>query len=310
MIRLFAAIVCAWGLTACTGNSSSEQSSSSSAGSTAAGSPSTDPKLPSVIRVSAIPDENPTELQRKYKPLVHFLKESLGAEVKYIPVTDYGAAVQALAAGKVDFAWLGAFTHVQARNMADVEPLCMREVDRNFKSVFVTAADSGIEKVEDLRGKTFAFGSKSSTSGHLMPRHFITTEFQLDPDRDFDGSPVFSGSHDATIRMVESGRVAAGAANMLVWERLVREKKVDTDKIRVFWTTPGYVDYVWTARKALPAEVRQKFANAFLALDAGKEADAQVLGLQDAKKFVKASPGDFDAVEKVALSTGLLKPGK
>jgi phosphonate transport system substrate-binding protein len=257
--------------------------------------------------VSAIPDENPTELQRKFQPLVDHLEKALGAKVSYVPVTDYGAAVTALAAGKVDFAWLGGFTHVQARHQAEVVPLCMRDVDREFKSVFFAAADAGIEKMEDLKGKSFAFGSKSSTSGHLMPRHFLTTQFSLNPEEDFAGAPVYSGSHDATIKMVESGKVHAGAANMLVWERLEREKTIDSAKVKVFWTTPGYVDYVWTARKAVPEDVRKKFTDAFLSLDMSKPDDAKVLQLQDAKKFVPASPSDFDAVEKVALSTGLLK---
>ena len=264
-------------------------------------------KKVATVRVSAIPDENPTELLRKFQPLVDFLKKSLGAEVEYIPVTDYGAAVQALASDKVDFAWLGAFTFVQASHQAKVEPLCMREVDRNFKSVFIASAESGITAISDLKGKTFAFGSKSSTSGHLMPRHFLTTEHGLDPEKDFERT-TFSGSHDATIKMVESGQMQAGAANSLVWQRMLKEGKVDKDKVNVVWTTPGYVDYVWAARTAVPQKLRDKFKAAFLGLKPG-EGDA-VLKLQDAKRFVAASQDDFKAVEKVALDAGLLKPAK
>jgi len=262
----------------------------------------------SVIRVSAVPDENPSELQRKYEPLVEHLSKALGTEVVYVPVTDYGGAVQALAAGKVDFAWLGAFTHVQSRHLADVEPICMRAIDREFESVFIANKESGISSMSDLGGKTFAFGSKSSTSGHLMPRHFLTAEHQINPDRDFDGAPVFSGSHDATIKMVELGKVQAGVANSLVWQRMVRENQVDEDKVAVVWTTPGYVDYVWTARKAVDPLIRSKFEQAFVSLDSHEPADAIILALQNAQSFVPASPKDFDAVEQVALSTGLLKP--
>ncbi len=262
------------------------------------------------FRVSAIPDENPTELMRRYEPLVAFLKKTLSADIDYVPVTDYGAAVQALAAGKVDFAWLGAFTYIQASYLTEVEPMCMRAVDREFKSVFIAHADSGIEDMATMKGKTFAFGSKSSTSGHLMPRHFLQSSHSIDADKDFDGAPVHSGSHDATVKMVESGKVQAGAVNMLVWQRLEREKKVDLAKVRVVWTTPGYVDYVWAARKGVDEAARKAFREAFLALDPKKEADAAVLKLQDAKKFVPAAPTDFEAVEKVALATGLLKPRK
>jgi phosphonate transport system substrate-binding protein len=265
------------------------------------------PELPEKIRVTGIPDENPTELAREYEPMTKLLTKQLGIPVEYVPVTDYGAAVQALIAGKVDFAWLGGFTHVQSRNMADVVPLVMRNIDREFHSVFIANAQSGIEKVEDTKAKKFAFGSKSSTSGHLMPRHFLLTEYSIDPDRDFDGAPVFSGAHDATAKMVESGKVQAGAMNKQVWERMAREGAVDTDEVKVIWQTPPYVDYVWTARAALPEQVRKGFADAFLGLDPTNPEHKPVLDRMGAEKYVTASPSDFDAIEAVATKIGLLE---
>lgn len=261
-----------------------------------------------VVRVTGIPDENPTELARKNARMIEYLEGKLGSRVEYVPVTDYGAAVQALAAGKVDFAWLGGFTHVQARVMAGAIPLCMRDIDREFKTVFIASRGSGITSPADLKGKTFAFGSKSSTSGHLMPRHFLVSQFQIDPDRDLNGSPVYSGAHDATVKMVESGKVEAGALNTEVWQRMVRDKQVDPAAVVVIWTTPPYVDYVWTAGKDVPAARREAFRRAFLELDASKPEQAAVLALQGAAKFVPAQPADFDSIEQVARSVGLLKP--
>ena len=239
--------------------------------------------------------------------MVKYLEKELGTKVEYVPVTDYGAAVQALMAGKVDFAWLGGFTHVQARVMAGAEPLCMRDIDREFKSVFIASADSGITSPADLKGKTFAFGSKNSTSGHLMPRHYLVTQYHIDPDHDFNGEPVFSGAHDATVKLVESGQVQAGALNIEVWDRLLKDRKVDTGKVKVVWTTPPFVDYVWTASKTIDPALRDRFKQAFLSLDAGKPDHAAVLALQGATKFVPAAPADFDAIEKVARGVGLLK---
>jgi phosphonate transport system substrate-binding protein len=259
------------------------------------------------IRVTGIPDENPTELQRRYDPMVEYLEAKLGAKVEYLPVTDYGAAVQALSAGKVDFAWLGGFTHVQARVIAGAVPLVMRDIDRDFKSVFIASAGSGISSPADLAGKSFAFGSKSSTSGHLMPRHYLLTEHEIDPAKDFAGDPVHTDAHDATVKMVESGKVQAGALNIEVWERMVAGGQVDPDKVKVIWTTPGYVDYVWTGRKGVDPTIKEAFTRAFLELDAAKPEHAAVLELQGANKFVPAAPEDFDAIEKVARDIGLLK---
>lgn len=260
-----------------------------------------------VIRVSGIPDENPTELARKYQPLVEHLQKHLGVKVVYVPVIDYGAAVSALAAGKIDFAWLGGFTHVQAKVLAGAKPVVMRDIDREFKSVFIAHASAGITRPEDMRGKSFTFGAKSSTSGHLFPRHFLSTQFNIQADKDFDGAPLYSGAHDATVKMVESGKVQVGALNSEVWSRMLAGQKVDTAKVKVIWTTPPFVDYVWTARKDLPASTVQKFGQAFLSLDAAKPQDKVVLDLQGAKTFVPAKAEDFLVIEQVGRSTGLLK---
>jgi phosphonate transport system substrate-binding protein len=260
-----------------------------------------------VIRVTGIPDENPTELARKNQPLVDFLEKKLGKKVIYIPVTDYGAAVSALSAGKIDFAWLGGFTFVQARHLAGAEPLAMRDIDRKFKSVFIANTAAGIEKPEDFKGKTFAFGSKSSTSGHLMPRHYLLSLLKIDPEKDFATLPVYSGAHDATVKLVESGKIQGGALNIEVWNRMLAESKFDATKIKLVWTSPEYVDYVWAVRKGVEPKLAAKFKKAFLNLDPNVPEEKAVLDLQGAKVFVAANQSDFDSIEKVARDTGLLK---
>ena len=126
-----------------------------------------------VFRVTAIPDESPTELARKAAPLMKYLEAQLGMKVEFTPVTDYAAAVEALANRKVDLAWFGGFTFVQAnaRSGGKAVPLVQREEDEKFRSVFITS-DPAIRQLTDLKGKDVSFGSQSSTSGHLMPRSF------------------------------------------------------------------------------------------------------------------------------------------
>ncbi len=260
-----------------------------------------------VIKVTGIPDENPTELARKNQPLVNYLEKRLGTKVVYVPVVDYGAAVSALAAGKVDFAWLGGFTYVQARVMAGAEPVVQRDIDRQFQSVFIANVGANITMVEDCRGKTFAFGSRSSTSGHLMPRYFMLKQLHIDPEKDLSGEPVYSGAHDATVKLVESGKIQCGVLNSEVWQRMLSENKFDKTKVKVTWTTPQYVDYVWTVRKGVPADIVSKFREAFLLLNPSNPEDKIILDLQGGHKFVTASPADFDALETIGRSTGLIK---
>ncbi|GIX47863.1 MAG: putative selenate ABC transporter substrate-binding protein [Candidatus Tectimicrobiota bacterium] len=260
-----------------------------------------------VLRLSAIPDEAPTELLRKYQPLVRYLEKELGMRVEFTPVIDYAASVEALAAGKVDMVWYGGFTHVQARHRTGGKAFAvvMRAADLNFHSKFIAHVDAGIERLEDLKGKTFAFGSVGSTSGHLMPRYFLL-QAGIVPERDFRRFS-FSGAHDATAKWVESGKVDAGALNEAVWDKLVREGKVDTTKVKVFWTTPPYVDYNWTVRADLDRLLVSRIARAFLNLDYHNPEHRPILELQRAKAYVLAVEDDFAGIEAAARAAGLLK---
>lgn len=258
------------------------------------------------LTVSAIPDENPQELLRKFKPFVDYIAKETGVKVKFFPVVDYAATVEGLAANRLDIVWYGGFTSVQATERAKgATRLAMREEDAKFKSVFVARKDSGIKSLKDLKGKTFAFGSVSSTSGHLMPRHFLA-KAGVQPDRDFKKFS-FSGAHDATAAWVAAGKVDAGALNFLVWEKLVKNNKVDTSKIDVFWETPPYVDYVWVARAGVPEAIKEKFKKALLKLDYSKPKDKEIMDLQRTKKFIPAKDADWDGIKKAAISAGMLK---
>ncbi len=261
---------------------------------------------PDVLRISAIPDEVPTELQRKYKLLVTYLEGQLGVKVKFIPVVDYAATVEGLAAKKLDLVWYGGFTHVQARKRTgNAIPLVMRIADADFHSKFIAHKDSGVRTLKDLKGKTFAFGSVSSTSGHLMPRYFLQ-QIGIIPERDF-AKFGFSGAHDATAKWVEAGTVQAGVLNEAVWNKLVKDGKVDTTKVKVVWTTPGYVDYNWTVRGDLDRGLMSKIARAFLNLDYSNPEHRKVMDLQRAKGYVIATEDDFKGIEAAAKAAKLLK---
>lgn len=260
-----------------------------------------------VLRVSAIPDEAPTELLRKFAPLGDYLKKELGLAVEFIPVVDYAASVEALAAGKIDLVWYGGFTHVQARHRTNntAYAVVMRQEDLQFHSKFIARADSGINSLQDLKGKTFAFGSVSSTSGHLMPRYFLQ-QAGLTPERDLQRFS-FSGAHDATAKWVETGKVDAGALNESVWDKLVQEGKVDTTKLKVFWTTPAYVDYNWTVRGDLDRHIVSRIARAFLNLDYNNPEHRAILDLQRAKSYVLATEDDFAGIVEAAKAAELLQ---
>ncbi|MBI3105223.1 MAG: putative selenate ABC transporter substrate-binding protein [Candidatus Rokubacteria bacterium] len=262
---------------------------------------------PEILRVSAIPDENPSELLRIYAPFAEYLSRELRMKVQFTPVVDYAATVEGLAAKKLDMVWYGGFTSVQAvrRTNGTARRLVLRQEDAEFKSVFVARPGSGIKGLEDLRGKTFAFGSVSSTSGHLMPRYFLL-QARITPEKDLK-QVAFSGAHDATALWVESGKVDAGALNFLVWDKLVQQQKVDRSKVAVFYTTPPYVDYVWTARGELDQGLLDRITAAFLKLDYRNPEHKKLLDLHRTKKYIKAKDTDWKGTEEAAIAAGLLK---
>lgn len=270
-----------------------------------------------VLRVGAIPDQEPQRLQRTYGLLADHLAAELGVEVAYVPVTDYQSAVTGFRVGDLDLVWFGGLTGVQARAEVDgAHAVAQRDIDRAFTSVFITRADSGIAPVSDvsglaeLAGHSFTFGSESSTSGRLMPEYFLR-QAGLDPTTDFDGPPGYSGSHDATIELVRSGTYEAGALNSQVWDARVAEGAVEPDEVVEIFRTPPYADYHWVARPDLDRRFGAGFTDrvvaALTSLDPADPDDAAILDLFGAGAFVLADDGDYAAIEAVARDAGLLR---
>lgn len=259
------------------------------------------------FKITTIPEEVATEQVRKLGPITKYLESKIGMKVEFIPVNDYPAAVEALVNKNVDMVWFGGFTHVQAnvRSGGKIIPIVQREEDTKFQSVFITKTSSGIKTLADLKGKQVSFGSASSTSGHLMPRSFLLAN-SIDPDKDFK-RVAYSGAHDATIASVVAGKVDAAALDITVWNKFVSEKKVDTNEVNVFYTTPGYFNYNWSVHADMPAALREKVTQALLDLSPNDPVGKEILTLNRATKYVTTKPENYKGLETAARSAGLLK---
>ena len=263
-----------------------------------------DAARPPVLRVSMIPSTDPGKIVRESRSLVAHLEKETGAEVELTVPTNYAAVVEAIANDQVDIAYLGGFTYVQASERAGVRPLVQRERDRNFHSVFITHPGSGIDGLADLKGRSFAFGDVNSTSGHLMPEYFMR---QNNVDPEVIAKAVYTGGHDATALAVANSKVDAGAMDEAVFERMTKEGKLDPGKVRVFYTTPPFFDYVWAARKGLDPQLAEKFSAAFLKLSAADPAQGPILDLLGASGYAKASDSDYDKLRQAARDARLMK---
>ena len=265
---------------------------------------SSEPSNTQVLRLSMIPTTDPGKIVRESQPLVAYLEKETGAKVELTVPSNYAAVVEALVSDQVDIAYLGGFTFVQASQRADVQPLVQRERDRNFHSVFITPSDSGIDDLQDLKGRRFAFGDVNSTSGHLMPEYFMR---QSNVDPNVIANAFYSGGHDATALAVANKKVDAGALDETVFEKMTKEGKLDPGKVKVFYTTPPYFDYVWAARKGLDPQLAERFSNALLKLSPDDATHKQLLDSLIATKYQRANNSDYDKLRQAARDAGLLK---
>ena len=270
------------------------------------------------LRIGAIPDQEPERLQRTYDLLSTYLETEIdGLTVEYVPVTEYSSAVTGFSVGDFDAVWFGGLTGVQARLEVDgSNAILQRDIDAEFTSVFIARADSGIDPIADveglseLAGRSFTFGSESSTSGRLMPQSFLT-QAGIDPATDFASQPGFSGSHDATIEVVSAGSFEVGALNSQVWDARIEEGVIDTDEVVEIFRTPEFFDYHWLAQPDLDDRLGDGFTEqleaAFLALDESNPDHAAILELFGAGSFVTTENGNYAAIESVGRDTGLIR---
>jgi phosphonate transport system substrate-binding protein len=267
--------------------------------------------------ISAIPDQDPEKLNRGYVALTDYLSKELGVPVEYKPVTDYAAVVTAFKVGDVDMVWFGGLTGVQARLQVEgAEAILQRDIDEKFTSTFIASKASGIAPVTDakalaaaLKGRTFTFGSDSSTSGRLMPQYFMQQGGLALTD--LKGEAGFSGSHDKTIKLVEAGTFEAGALNSQVWASRVAKGEVDLEKVQVIWQSPTYYDYHWIIRPDVAANFGPDFATklkaAFIQLNADTAEHKDIMGFFGAKKFIETKNDNYAAIEQIGREIGKIK---
>lgn len=268
------------------------------------------------LRIGAIPDQNPEKLNRLYGLLAKELSQKLNVPVRYVPVSNYPAAVSAFRTGGLDLVWFGGLTGVQARlQTPGAQVIAQRDIDAKFRSVFIANTQSGLQPISSiqglkaLQGKRFTFGSESSTSGRLMPQHFMQ-KAGLTPNQFAGGSPGFSGSHDATIALVQSGSYEAGALNEQVWTSNVKNGKVNPSKVVVIWRTPPYVDYHWIARPGLDKRFGSGFTTKLQKAILGIKPSGNgktILELFAAGKFIPATASQYKPIEAVGRQLGKIR---
>ena len=262
-----------------------------------------------IFTFTAIPDQDETRLVERFSRFAKYLEAQLGVPVKYVPVKTYPAAVTAFINNDVQLAWFGGYTGVQARHaVPGSEAIAQGAEDVNFKSYFIANSETGLKASKDfpagIAGKTLLFGSRSSTSGRVMPEYFIRKHFAgKQPDQIFS-RVGFSGDHSRTLQLVQSAAYQVGVMDYTVYEVEKKAGRVDESRVSVIWESPTFPDYQFTIRgdvdKQFGSGFKDKVRRAIVSL-----ADPEILGYFARSKFIPASNAEYAPIEEVAAATKL-----
>lgn len=256
------------------------------------------------IKFTAIPDQDESALVERFSKVADYLTKATGVTFEYVPVKSYAASVAAFKNSEVYLAWFGGLSGVKARRAVQgAQAIAQGVEDTSFISYFIAHTSTGLQEGEtlsaDLKGKTFTFGSKGSTSGRLMPEYYLRKAFGKAP-ADVFKRVGFSGDHSKTIALVQAGSYQVGAVNYKVWEKELAEGKIDTTKVTVIWKTPTYPDYNWTIRpdvdKKFGSGLTEKIKNALIECT-----DKEILNTFPRESFIAAD----NSLYKPILTTGL-----
>lgn len=254
--------------------------------------------LPAKLRIGVLPDESPERLLQRYAPLLDHLSEQLQITSELVIPGSYAELLSLFTEGSVDIAYFGGFTYVKAHQQAGAVPLVMRIIDTRFTSYFIVSGDNPAQTLQDLNGKTLSFGSRLSTSGHLMPRFFL--QQQQIVAESFFGDIEYTGAHDKTAYRVRDGHSDVGAANAATIRAMLKDGRLVEDDIRILWETPPYADYVWAVRPEFDDESRTRLRDAFLQLTPENHRHAAILGGVNARGFIPANNDFFNDLEQIA----------
>lgn len=259
------------------------------------------------LTLGVITSENESDRLQRFKPVRDYLEKELGVGIKWRSATDYAGIIEGVKSKKIELAYFGPASYAKAWNVTGgkITPLLGaldKAGDFGYFAVVVVKKDSPYQKIDDLKGKTFAFADPNSTSGHQAPRYFLG-EAGIDADQ-FFGKTVFSGSHENSIMGLVNGTFDGAAtwyrsesrSNMT---RMEGKKMIEPDQWRVIWKSPRLPSSPWTMPTWLPEQMRVDVKNVMMAMkDKNPEAWA---ALTDGKSsgYQEVTHADYEPIVRM-----------
>ncbi len=187
---------------------------------------------PDTLIFAYTPVEDPAVYKTAWSDFLSHLEAETGKKVMFFPVQSNAAQIEAMRSGRLHIAGFNTGSNPLAVNCAGFRPFTiMASKDGNFgyEMEIITYPESGVEKVEDIRGKQLAFTSPTSNSGFKAPSAILKADYDMVPERDFE--PVFSGKHDNSILGVANKDYMAASIANSVMHRMISRGVITEDQV-------------------------------------------------------------------------------
>lgn len=243
-----------------------------------------------------------------YRPLANHLAAKLGRKVVLRTVDTWEGLAKSLASGETDIALMGPWGYVLANHHAGAQAVATILYDGKpeYFAIMITHPKSGINRIEDLKGKTFAFGDKGSTSGYLIP-YYQFQKMGIDPEK-FLGKVLYT-RHQAIETQVARGELDAGADYNRNRDAMIADGLIKPEQSRIFWTSPPLPNDAVAVSRDLYKDKRLVAALQVALAEVGP-ALAKQQGLLPARYtgFVAKDNTFYAPIREAGLATGKLLP--
>ena len=252
--------------------------------------------LPTHIKIGLLPDRESIHLIDIHRPLFDHIASKLGVTYELIIPDGYSKLVELFGAKKIDLAFLGGISFISAHKQYGAVPLVMRNIDKHFVSYLIVRKERNSTTLDSLEDQHLAFGSKLSTSGHIMPRYFFS-KMNLIPEN-FFSDISYSGAHHKTLEYVIEKKADAGVINGAFYQMQTQRYPHYQEELSILWRSPPYPNYVWAVQASSAEEFKQKLREVFLSLTLSSSVDRRILNSLNIEAFYPAKVSDFTEIEK------------
>ncbi len=259
----------------------------------------------STLRIGSIPQINAVQMVRQWQPFLDYLSKELGMKVELVLKPDYRSVITGLSNSEMDVALLGSFAYIRTFPQGNIRPLVKRVIfgSPNYHSIIIVRKDSGIESFADLRGKTFAFTDKNSTTGYFLPLDMMIEKGFGRPET-FFSAIIFTGNHESAVLAVHNGSVDGASVSTTRWN----PKNPKIGDLKVLWKSEAIPLGPFVARKSLDPALFGKIKKAFLKV--GKAPETKDLSAHiEIDGFLPVRDTEYDVVRKIQKKLGMKGSG-